>query len=33
MVDLTVPVDKIISLKELQKLSKCKDLQIEVSKM
>ena len=33
MIDVTVPVDKNISLKEFQKLSKYKDLQIEVTKM
>ena len=32
MIDVTVPVDKNISLKEFQKLSKYKDLEIEVAK-
>ena len=33
MTDVTVPADKNISLKEFQKLSKYKDLEIEVTKM
>ena len=33
MIDVTVPVGKNISLKEFQKLSKYKDLEIEVTKM
>ena len=33
MIDVTVPADKNISLKEFQKLSKYKDLEIEVTKM
>ena len=33
MIDATVPADKNISLKEFQKLSKYKDLEIEVIKM
>ena len=33
MLDAAVPADKNISLKEFQKLSKCKDLEIEVTKM
>ena len=33
MLDVTVPADKNISLKEFQKLSKYKDLEIEVTKM
>ena len=32
-IDVTVPADKNISLKEFQKLSKYKDLEIEVTKM
>ena len=32
MIDVTVPADKNISLKEFQKLSKYKDLEIEVKK-
>ena len=33
MTDVTVPADKNISLKEFEKLSKYKDLEIEVTKM
>ena len=33
MIDATVPADKNISLEEFQKLSKYKDLEIEVIKM
>ena len=33
MIDVTVPADKNISLKEFQKLSKYKDLEIEVTKL
>ena len=33
MLDVVVPADKNISLKEFQKLSKYKDLEIEVTKM
>ena len=33
MLDVAVPADKNISLKECQKLSKYKDLEIEVTKM
>ena len=33
MIDATVPTDKNFSLKEFQKLSKQKDLEIEVTKM
>ena len=33
MIDVTVPADKNISLKEFQKLSKYKDLEIEAAKM
>ena len=33
MIDVTVSADKNISLKEFQKLSKYKDLEIEVTKM
>ena len=33
MIDVTVPTYKNISLKEFQKLSKYKDLEIEVTKM
>ena len=33
MPDVVVPADKNISLKEFQKLSKYKDLEIEVTKM
>ena len=33
MLDVTVPADKIISLREFQKLSKYKDIEIEVTKM
>ena len=33
MLDVAVPADKNISLKEFQKLSKYKDLEIEVTKM
>ena len=33
MIDVTVPADKYISLKEFQKLLKYKDLEIEVTKM
>ena len=33
MIDVAVPADKNISLKEFQKLSKYKDLEIEVTKM
>ena len=33
MIDVTVPVDKHISLTELQKLSTYKDLEIEVTRM
>ena len=33
MLDAAVPADKNISLKEFQKLSKYKDLEIEVTKM
>ena len=33
MLDVAVPEDKNISLKEFQKLSKYKDLEIEVTKM
>ena len=33
MIDVTVPADKDISLKESQNLSKYKDLEIEVTKM
>ena len=33
MIDVTVPADKNVSLKEFQKLSKYKDLEIEVTKM
>ena len=33
MMDLAVPSDQNISLKEFQKLSKYKDLEIEVSKL
>ena len=33
MIDVTVPADKYIFLKEFQKLLKYKDLEIEVTKM
>ena len=33
MIYVTVPADKNVSLKEFQKLSKYKDLEIEVTKM
>ena len=33
MIDVAVPADKNIYLKEFQKLSKCKDLEMEVTKM
>ena len=33
MIDVTVPADKIISLKEFQKLSKYKDLKIEATEV
>ena len=33
MIDVTVPADKKISLKEFQKRSKYKDLEIEVAKI
>ena len=33
MIDVTVPADKNVSLKVFQKLSKYKDLEIEVIKM
>ena len=33
MIDIAVPADKNFSLKEFQKLSKYKDLNIEVTKM
>ena len=33
MIDVKVPADNNISLKEFQKLSKYKDLEIEVTKM
>ena len=33
MVDMSIPPDKNISIKEVEKLSKYKDLEIEVTKM
>ena len=33
MMDVAVPSDQNISLKEFQKLSKCKDLEMKVTKM
>ena len=33
MIDVTVPADKIISLKEFQKPSKYKDLKIEATEV
>ena len=33
MIDVTVPADKNIYLKKFQKLSKCKDLEMEFTKM
>ena len=31
--DMTVPSDRNLSLKEYEKISKCKDLEIEIQKM
>ena len=33
MIDMSIPSDRNVSIKEVEKLSKYKDLEIEVSKM
>ena len=33
MIDITVPSDKNIALKEIKKKSKCKDLELEIQRM